>query len=84
MQRLSIMDIDSEKGEDAQAALSNTFGSDKVLFFEADISNAKELDDAYRKSIQFHDIPDIVVNCAGIIDDTKWEKQLKTNMAGYV
>ncbi|XP_076260647.1 15-hydroxyprostaglandin dehydrogenase [NAD(+)]-like [Rhynchophorus ferrugineus] len=84
VQRLSIMDIDAEKGEDAQGSLSKTFGDDKVLFFEADVTNAKELDDAYRKSIQFHDIPDVVVNCAGIIDDTKWEKQLKTNMAGCV
>ncbi|XP_050311804.1 15-hydroxyprostaglandin dehydrogenase [NAD(+)]-like [Anthonomus grandis grandis] len=84
VQNLSIIDINEETGERAQEALSKEFGSGKVLFFQADVSDSKTMDDVYRKSIQFHDVPDIVVNSAGIMNDTKWDKQIWTNMSGYV
>ncbi|XP_030760911.1 15-hydroxyprostaglandin dehydrogenase [NAD(+)]-like isoform X3 [Sitophilus oryzae] len=84
MHHISIVDINAEVGETATEKLMKEFGNEKVLFFEADVSKAKELDDVYRKAIQFHDVPDIVVNSAGIMDDTNWEKQLQTNMAGCV
>lgn len=79
---LSIIDIDGERGEEAAAALTNEFGTEKVLFFEADVADAVALDDVYRKSMQFHDIPEIIVNSAGIMNDTLWDKQIYTNMTG--
>ncbi|XP_019766718.2 15-hydroxyprostaglandin dehydrogenase [NAD(+)] [Dendroctonus ponderosae] len=81
---LSIIDIDEERGEKAAAALTKEFGREKVLFFEADVADAVGLDDVYRKSMQFHDIPEIIVNSAGIMNDTLWDKQIYTNMTGSV
>jgi len=79
---LSIIDIDEESGEKALELLGKEFGEEKVLFFGADVADALTLDDVYRKSIQFHDIPEIIVNSAGIMNDTKWDKQIWTNMNG--
>lgn len=79
---LSIIDIDETKGEKALKLLTNEFGNEKVLFFEADAADALALDDVYRKCIQFHDVPEIVVNSAGIMNDTQWNKQICTNMSG--
>ncbi|CAG9768848.1 unnamed protein product [Ceutorhynchus assimilis] len=81
---LSIIDIDEQEGEKALAELAHEFGEDKVLFFEADVADAVQLDDVYRKSIQYHDVPDLIVNSAGIMNDTTWEKQIQTNMTGCV
>lgn len=79
---MSIIDIDETKGENALKLLAKEFGDEKVLFFEADAADALALDDVYRKSIQFHDVPEIIVNSAGIMNDTQWHKQICTNMSG--
>ncbi|KAL1490815.1 hypothetical protein ABEB36_013446 [Hypothenemus hampei] len=81
---LSIIDIDEEQGEQAVKELRNEFGDEKVLFFEADVANALALDSVYRKSMQFHDIPEIIINSAGIMNDAKWDKQIWTNVTGCV
>ncbi|CAG9814384.1 unnamed protein product [Phaedon cochleariae] len=84
MSALSIIDINKEKSEEQVKLLTEEFGEDKVLFSEGDVSDADQMDAAFRNTALHYQSIDIIVNNAGILDDTLWEKELNTNLRGCV
>lgn len=81
---LAIIDVDKKKLDENAKKLSKDFGEDKILAIEADVSNIEQMDAAFRNTVLYYHVIDIIVNNAGIMDDTKWESQIKTNLNGCV
>ncbi|CAH0546267.1 unnamed protein product [Brassicogethes aeneus] len=81
---VSILDKDVTKGEEAVDKLVQKFGNSKAIFYETEITDSKNVDAALRNTILHLNGIDIVVNCAGIFNDSKWEEQIQTNMIGTV
>ncbi|VEN63798.1 unnamed protein product [Callosobruchus maculatus] len=76
---VTVIDNNKEKLDKSVKILADKHGEDRVLPIEADVSNIEQMDAAFRNTVlHFHAI-DIIINNAGIMDDGKWEKELKVN-----
>ncbi|XP_074030171.1 15-hydroxyprostaglandin dehydrogenase [NAD(+)] [Leptinotarsa decemlineata] len=84
MSALTIIDNDKKKSEESLKILSDEFGEEKILLVEADVADTDQMDAALRNAVLHYQTIDIIVNNAGILDDTKWEQELRTNLRGCV
>ncbi|CAH1104452.1 unnamed protein product [Psylliodes chrysocephalus] len=81
---VNILDIDKRKLLTSTRTLKQEFGEDRVISSEVDVADAEQMDNILRNtSVDFEGI-DIIVNNAGVLDDTNWENQLDTNIRGSV
>lgn len=81
---VAIIDSDKTKMNDATKRLIQDHGEDRVLCLEADVTNLEQLDAAFRNTTLYYHVIDIIINNAGIMDDTQWETELKTNLNGCI
>lgn len=81
---LAIIDNDKEQLKDATKKLRIDFGEDRILPLEANVSDIEQMDSAFRNTVLYYHVLDIIVNNAGVMDDINWEKELKTNINGCV
>ncbi|GJQ77761.1 hypothetical protein Trydic_g16026 [Trypoxylus dichotomus] len=79
-----LVDLDATKGKIAVDALSKEFGSKKVILNKADVTNKNELEDAMKKTIETFGHIDILINNAGVMDDSIWEREVDINIKGVV
>ncbi|KAF5305620.1 hypothetical protein FQR65_LT07701 [Abscondita terminalis] len=81
---VTLADINEELGKKALGDLGEQFGHDKVIFVKVDVTEKTQFEDAFKKTlVKFKNI-DILINNAGILDDTKWEKEIDINIKGTV
>lgn len=50
------------------------------MFVKSDVSKSNELEVAFKAVVQQFGSLDIVINNAGILDDSNWEKELLVNV----
>ncbi|KRT81344.1 dehydrogenase, partial [Oryctes borbonicus] len=81
---VSLVDVDPSKGQDAVDALSKEFGSHRVIFNKVDVTNMNELKDAMKKTVETFGNFDILINNAGLMDDSVWEREVDVNVKGVV
>ncbi|GJQ77760.1 hypothetical protein Trydic_g16025 [Trypoxylus dichotomus] len=81
---VSLVDLDAAKGKDALDALSKEFGNDKIIFNKVDVTNMNDLEDAMKKTVETFGHFDILINNAGIMDDSIWEREVDINVKGVV
>ncbi|KAG5874199.1 hypothetical protein JTB14_005024 [Gonioctena quinquepunctata] len=81
---VTIADFDAVKGTAAAETLSKEFGSDKVIFIKTDVSDKKQFEDAFRRTIETFKNCDILINNAGIMNDAIWEREVAININGVV
>ncbi|CAG9858703.1 unnamed protein product [Phyllotreta striolata] len=81
---VNIIDIDQEKLVESEKVLKDEFGNDRVITYKADVADTEQMDTIFRNTSQELEKIDIIVNNAGILDDTNWEAQLDTNIRGSV
>ncbi|KAJ8983691.1 hypothetical protein NQ317_003481 [Molorchus minor] len=81
---VTVIDMDKQKALKGIQKLADEFGEDKVIFIEADVANSRQMDLAFKNTVFHYDTIDIIVNNAGIMDDTHWENQIKTNIHGCI
>ncbi|XP_069687847.1 15-hydroxyprostaglandin dehydrogenase [NAD(+)]-like [Periplaneta americana] len=79
-----VCDVDSQKGEAAVKEMRSQYGEGRVVFMKTDVSDAKSLEEAFKKTITTHNGLDIVVNNAGIINEKEWEKSIAVNLNGVI
>lgn len=82
--RVSICDLDSDAGENAQKYLSETFGKDKILFCHCDVTDYVQYEEAFQSTLAEFDGLDIVVNNAEIMNDKFWELEVDVNLVSCV
>ncbi|KAF5305619.1 hypothetical protein FQR65_LT07700 [Abscondita terminalis] len=77
---VTLADINEEFGEKALNDLSEQFGNGKVLFIKVDVSDKNLLEDAFKQTVEKFNNIDILINNAGIMDDSVWEKEIDINI----
>lgn len=78
--KVSICDLDSDAGENAQKYLSETFGKDRILFCHCDVTDYVQYEEAFQSTLAEFDGLDIVVNNAEIMNDKFWELEVDVNL----
>lgn len=82
--RIIVFDIDAEAGKRMELGVEKSCGEKKVLFMHVDVSNYKQMCDAFEEAQMLMTDIDIVVNNAGILDERRWEREIAVNIAGMV
>lgn len=75
---MAVFDIDDSK--DTMKQLQTEFPKANVLYKKVDVSNRKEVQQAFNDVHTAFDSIDIVVNGAGIMDEQNVEKSLSVNV----
>ncbi|KAI4471363.1 15-hydroxyprostaglandin dehydrogenase [nad(+)] [Holotrichia oblita] len=83
-QAATIADVDPSKGDQALKEIAQEFGPNKAIFVKTDVTVQKEVEAAFKKTIEVFKNLDIVINNAGILNDAIWEKQIAINVNGTV
>ncbi|KAJ8918481.1 hypothetical protein NQ315_008178 [Exocentrus adspersus] len=81
---LTIVDTNKPKSLENIEKLTNEFGEDNVLYVEADVADAEQMDYAFRSTVLHYHAIDLIVNNAGVMNDVQWETELRTNLHGCV
>lgn len=83
-QNVAVSDVDVRKGENAVKELQKEYGADRVIFIKADVTNVADLEEAFKKTHTTFKALDIVINNAGILDDSRWELEIAINVNAVV
>ncbi|XP_034840122.1 15-hydroxyprostaglandin dehydrogenase [NAD(+)]-like [Maniola hyperantus] len=83
---VAIIDIIEDAGAALENELQTKYGEGVVRFFKCDVTKAEQLYDVYNKVIEDHGYIDIVVNNAGIADESsdKYRLQIDVNFTAIV
>lgn len=61
--------------------IEESFGFDKAIFVKADVSDMEKLRNAFEQCVKKFGNIDILINNAGICDESQWEKEISVNVA---
>ncbi|CAH1171165.1 unnamed protein product [Phaedon cochleariae] len=81
---VALLDQDIPKGFEAVNHLNCSHGKNKATFIKCDVSNKEAVDDTFLKLKNEFETVDIIVNAAGLWDETKWQQELQTNLVGTI
>ncbi|XP_017882497.1 15-hydroxyprostaglandin dehydrogenase [NAD(+)]-like [Ceratina calcarata] len=81
---VAILDLASSPGQTTAANLEKEFGKGKAIFCPCDVSNVQQLTEAFKKVWNALNGLDIVINNAGICNDTKWQQTVNINVTGLI
>ncbi|KAM0728377.1 15-hydroxyprostaglandin dehydrogenase [NAD(+)] [Formica fusca] len=82
--KIIILDIDIEAGKRIALGIEKSCGEKKVYFIHADVSNHKQMIDAFEEASSLLGSIDIVINNAGVLDERRWEKEIAVNIGGMI
>jgi 15-hydroxyprostaglandin dehydrogenase (NAD) len=74
LRAVTLADISDECGATALQEIENEFGPNRATFVKTDVTNLKNYEEAFKKTIEIYKNLDIVINNAGILNDALWEK----------
>lgn len=75
-----MVDIDVESAQEALKKFEKEFGVDKAIFIRADVTKKDEMEKAFQETINKFGFIDILLNNAGILDETIWEREVAVNI----
>ncbi|KAL1497785.1 hypothetical protein ABEB36_008683 [Hypothenemus hampei] len=81
---VTVADIDENIALKAVQELKSEFGERKAIFVQTDVTNFKQFDDTFKKTIDTYQNIDILINNAGIMNDAVWQKELQININGTI
>ncbi|XP_050345168.1 alcohol dehydrogenase 1-like [Nymphalis io] len=86
VKHVTNLDIAEDKGIALQNELNKKYGANKVKFIKGDVTNEDDLFGAYRTTIKDYGYIDIVINNAGIMNDSKdkFKKEIEVNVTALV
>ncbi|XP_011647701.2 peroxisomal hydratase-dehydrogenase-epimerase-like [Pogonomyrmex barbatus] len=82
--KIIILDIDAESGKRIALGIAKSYGEKKVHFIHTDISNHKQVTEAFKEASSLLGNIDIVINNAGVLDERRWEKEIAVNIGGMM
>ncbi|KAJ2939827.1 hypothetical protein O0L34_g18021 [Tuta absoluta] len=77
-----LLDINEHQGAEAVKALTAKHGKNKAAFYKCDV--IKDLDEIFHKIIDTYKNVDVLVNNAGILDDTATKKTIDINVTALI
>ncbi|XP_046435122.1 15-hydroxyprostaglandin dehydrogenase [NAD(+)]-like [Neodiprion fabricii] len=81
---VAILDLANSNGDEAVKKLEKEFGKGKAIFIVCDVAKAQDLEDGFAKTVKEFGGLDIVINNAGIMDDSRWELEINVNITAVV
>jgi len=84
---VTLADIVPENGRKAIEEIEAKFGKNKAIFVQTDVTNYEQFDNAFKKTINAFNNVDILINNAGICDESdqrKWPKVVEVNLNGTI
>ncbi|KOB67737.1 putative alcohol dehydrogenase [Operophtera brumata] len=81
-EHVTALDVDVKSGESLQADLASKYGVNKVKFYKCDVTSSN-LEDAYESILKEYGYIDIVVNCAGIMNDDRKSALITSSLKAY-
>ncbi|XP_041372084.1 15-hydroxyprostaglandin dehydrogenase [NAD(+)]-like isoform X2 [Gigantopelta aegis] len=82
--RVCVADVKVEDGQRTVSDFGQTYGKDRATFVKCDVSNEKDLEDLFVAVKRRYGPLDIMVNNAGIANETNWSKMVDINMKGLM
>ncbi|KAF5269807.1 hypothetical protein FQR65_LT05853 [Abscondita terminalis] len=81
---VAIIDVNEVQGNKALSEFKQEFGTNRVIFICADVSNKIQLRDAFENTVAAFQQLDIVINNAGIVNEIDWEKCVAVNFVAVI
>lgn len=81
--KVLICDIDEGSGKSFIDELSDDFKS-KVVYQKCDVSSYEELKAAFKKARSTFGGIDVVINNAGILNESQWKRMIEVNFIGVI
>ncbi|KAF2899978.1 hypothetical protein ILUMI_06208 [Ignelater luminosus] len=81
---VAFLDINKQKGSEAENEFKKQFGENSCIFIEADVSKETQMKAAFELTVQRFKQLDIVVNNAAILADLDWNTSISVNLGGCV
>ncbi|XP_050296428.1 15-hydroxyprostaglandin dehydrogenase [NAD(+)]-like [Anthonomus grandis grandis] len=81
---VTLADLDPKIGQQALGEIEKKFGANKAIFVECDVTYYNQFEDAFKETIKAFGNIDILINNAGIMNDSVWEKEVDINVKGVI
>ena len=81
---IAMIDIRESAGKQAMETLNAEFGRNRAIFFRCDVASNFEFDDTFKKAINVLGGLEILVNNAGVIDETDFTKAIDVNVTAVI
>ncbi|ESO88274.1 hypothetical protein LOTGIDRAFT_126231 [Lottia gigantea] len=82
--RVCIADINTEKGEQTVKRFQEKYGQEKAIFLKVDVTKADEFESVFKDAVSRFGQIDIMMNNAGIMDESRWELMISLNVMTLV
>ncbi|CAG9812792.1 unnamed protein product [Phaedon cochleariae] len=79
-----LADVSPEFGDEALKDIEAKFGTNRAIFVQTDVTDIKQFQNAFEKTIETFKYIDILINNAGIMNDSLWEKEISINLNGTI
>ncbi|KAL0107566.1 hypothetical protein PUN28_014704 [Cardiocondyla obscurior] len=79
-----MIDIRQSHGEQAVESLNNEFGRKRAVFLYCDVTNNSEFDAAFKEAINILGGLDILINNAGVINETDFSEAIDVNVTAVI
>ncbi|GBP98086.1 15-hydroxyprostaglandin dehydrogenase [Eumeta japonica] len=79
-----LVDVNDRLGRATAAELNSTHGPGKASFIQADVTSEKDLDAVYARVLRDYDHLDVLVNNAGVLDESNWKKCIDINLTSLI
>lgn len=83
-QQVAVLDIDEESGNDLQELLCHEYGKGKMKYMKCDITKEDQLFGAFNAIADDHGHIDIVINNAGLVNESTMDLIRKEIEVNYV
>ncbi|XP_059050150.1 uncharacterized short-chain type dehydrogenase/reductase y4vI-like [Achroia grisella] len=82
---VAALDVDVNSGKALETELSSKYGANKIKFYKCDVTT-QDLDLAYDSILREFAYIDVVVNCAGIMNDSPdaYKKEIAVNVTALI
>ncbi|XP_052779936.1 15-hydroxyprostaglandin dehydrogenase [NAD(+)]-like isoform X2 [Mya arenaria] len=80
--RVCVADINETEGRQTEAELQRQYGADKAFFVKCDVTKEDDTKDLWRVAVERFTTVDLMVNNAGIMNETLVEETVQINLMG--
>lgn len=81
---IAMIDIRESAGKRAMDVLNAEFGRNRVVFFRCDVANNAEFDDTFKNAMITLGGLEILINNAGVINETDFSKAIDVNVTAVI
>lgn len=82
--KVALLDQNVEVGKATKDVLDKQFDTKRTIFIPCDVTNEKQLKEAFVKTVQHFEKLDIVVNNAGVNNEKNWEITIQINLISVI